>query len=130
MIKETCWAQLDSIDDEIHKTVRQHSRSAAESRAELSNAKNAVSELTERLDSIRQRASETEKAVKHVSKDVLLLDIAKRNITITITILKRLVMLINACEQLTELASSREYSKAASLISAIAELEFFFEPHK
>lgn len=122
--------RLVVVDDEIHRAVRVHARSAAESRAELAAARNAVTELTERLHAIRQRAGETEKAVKNVSKDVMMLDIAKRNITLTISTLKRLVMLVNACEQLTELASEREYSKTAGLVSAVAELEISFEPMK
>ena len=123
-------SQLASTDDSIARAVRGHTRAAAESRTELAAAKSAISDLGDRIASIRNRAEDTEKAVRTVSKDVMQLDLAKKNITATITTLKRLVMLVNACEQLTFLAGEREYTKTAALVSALKEQQGHFEPLK
>ena len=122
--------ELKKTEDSIYKSVRLHSRASAESRTDLASAKGAVNELADRVNSIRLRSEETEKAVKHVSKDVMLLDVAKKNITTTIITMKRLVMLVNACEQLTQLASEREYSKTSGLVDAVKELQSYFDPFK
>ena len=62
-----------------------------------------------------------------VCRDIKSLDIAKRNLTLTVTALKRLVMLITALEQLRSTAECRHYEQAASLIHAVEELSSHFQ---
>ena len=55
-------------------------------------SRKAVGELFERIKSMKKKAEECEQLVHSISKDIRSMDVAKRNLTSTITALKRLVM--------------------------------------
>lgn len=122
--------ELSSIDVELHSLVRQHALGVSRGHDDVEIAREAIRELKERATAIRSRAEESEKTVKSVSRDIMLLDTAKRNVELTVTTLKRLVMMVNACEQLVELAGSREYAQTPALIVSIKDLETTFEDIK
>ncbi|CAK0813866.1 unnamed protein product [Prorocentrum cordatum] len=77
-------------------------------------------------DSSIEPAEQSEELVSDVCRDIKSLDIAKRNLTLTVTALKRLVMLVTALEQLRTQASCRQYDEAAGLIHAVEELAGHF----
>jgi len=85
-----------------------------------------VRELFERISAIKAKAEQSEELVSDVCRDIKSLDIAKRNLTLTVTALKRLVMLVTALEQLRTQASCRQYDEAAGLIHAVEELAGHF----
>ena len=122
--------ELDALNDEIPDLIRGHARASMKGKDDLDLAREAIVELNSRVNSIKERAEESEKTVTAVSRDIMLLDTAKKNVTLTVSTLKRLVMMVNACEQLAELASSREYSRTPALIMSIKDLETAFDDIK
>ena len=123
-------SELARAEEEIHSLVQNHAIEAFRSQGDLAQAQDAIRELKDRSAAIRERAEESEKTVKSVSRDIMLLDTAKRNVELTVSTLKRLVMMVNACEQLVELAGSREYAQTPALIVSIKDLEGAFEEMK
>ena len=120
--------EMRCLDEEIFNVIRGHASAAKKGKGDLDLAREAIAELSTRVVSIRDRAEESERTVKTVSRDIMLLDTAKKNVGLTVTTLKRLVMMVNACEQLAELAGSREYAQTPALIMSIKDLESAFDP--
>lgn len=120
-------AQQKQIDEDIRHAVRRQAACGRRARADLDEAKSAVRELFERIKAIKGKAQQSETLVSDVCRDIKSLDIAKRNLTHTVTALKRLVMLVTALEQLRTLSSCRQYQEASRLIHAIEELAGHFQ---
>lgn len=57
--------------------------------------------------------------VTEISKDIQSLDFSKKNLTATITDLKRFQMLVNAVEQLSSATEGRQYRTAGNLLQVI-----------
>mmetsp|Transcript_53122 Transcript_53122/g.95309 ORF Transcript_53122/g.95309 Transcript_53122/m.95309 type:complete len:837 (-) Transcript_53122:74-2584(-) len=119
--------QQMQIEENIRASVRRQAATGRRARADLGDAKLAVRELFERIKAIKAKAEQSEELVSDVCRDIKSLDIAKRNLTLTVTSLKRLVMLVNALEQLRSLASLRKYEEASRLIHAVEELASHFQ---
>ena len=122
--------RLTRLDSEIYSAVRENANAALHGISEITNLNEAIGDLSTRVVSIRERAEESEKIVKTVSRDIVFLDTAKRNVSLTINTLKRMVMMVNACEQLAELAGAREYAQTSALVCSIRDLEKSFDDIK
>lgn len=118
--------QQRQIDEGIRLAVRRQAANGRQARADLGDAKAAVRELFERIKAIKAKAEQSEELVSDVCRDIKSLDIAKRNLTLTVTALKRLVMLVTALEQLRAKSASRHYEEASRLIHAVEELAGHF----
>lgn len=92
--------KLEVLDDRIAAALQRHSETASSTRKHVQDARASVSELQSRLLQIRSKASESERAVLDITKDLKRLDCAKRQLQRTITTLKRLHMLVHAVDQL------------------------------
>jgi tetrahydromethanopterin S-methyltransferase subunit G len=123
-------AEIATLEDEIYASMGHHAFVAAKSGAEIQSVRDSLTELSSRINSIRDRSEESERIVKTVSRDIVFLDTAKKNVGLTINTLKKLVMMVNACEQLAELAGSREYNQTPALIISIRDLESSLEEIK
>lgn len=120
-------AQQHEIEEGIKGAVRRQAAFGRRARADLGDAKLAVRELFERIKAIKSKAEQSEDLVSDVCRDIKSLDVAKRNLTLTVTALKRLVMLVTALEQLRSTAECRHYEQASSLIHAVEELSGHFQ---
>lgn len=114
-------------DEDIRLAIRRQAATGRRARADLDEAKSAVRELFERIKGIKAKAEQSEELVSDVCRDIKSLDIAKRNLTLTVTALKRLVMLVTALEQLKTFGSCRRYEEASRLIHAVDELSGHFQ---
>lgn len=119
--------QQQQTDEEIRHAIRRQAAFGRRTRGDLDEAKKAVRELFERIQGIKSKAEQSEVLVRDVCRDIKSLDIAKRNLTHTITSLKRLVMLVTALEQLRTLAADRQYKEASNLLQAIENLAVHFQ---
>jgi vacuolar protein sorting-associated protein 53 len=97
-------------------------------RMQLAKAELAV--LFRKIESVRTRAFETEQTITSMTADIKRLDGTKRNLTLSMTALKRLQMLTTAYEQLRGLAKSRQYKECASLLSAVLQLMRHFNSYR
>ncbi|KAI9260205.1 Vps53-like protein [Sporodiniella umbellata] len=68
--------------------------------------------------------------VQEITRDVKSLDYAKRHLTHTVTLLKRLQMLVTAVNQLEEMSKNKEYRESAQLLQAVFQLMQHFKQYK
>jgi len=100
-VAEALDSHLTSLDDEISSLVITQSATNADSLKRISAAKADLAELFENIDTVRARAMRTEEAITAMTADIKKLDSTKRNLTLSMTMLKRLQML-SACFLLPE----------------------------
>ena len=110
------------VDDEILTAVRSQSTGGARAKADLDQAKDAILELSGRIQDIKSKAAQSEHMVQEICRDIKRLDFAKKHLTSTITALRRLSMLVTAVEQLETLSMRRQYRDSANLLEAVDEL--------
>ena len=122
--------KIAALDAEIMTTVRLQTTGAGSARLELESGKAAIQQLFLRVQEVRRKADASEQMVHEICTDIKSLDYAKRNLTHTITALRRLQMLAAAVEQLRSLCSQRLYRECAHLLLAVAELQAHFEPFR
>ena len=120
-------ARIRTVDRDILSAVRAQSSRGSQAREELTEAMKAVQELATKVRDIKRKASTSESMVQEICRDIRKLDNAKRNLTNTITTLRRLGMLLSATEQLESLAEKRSYVEAANLLGAVTQLAVHFE---
>ena len=118
------------LDHEIAAQVQQQSTSDGDSVKRIQAAKVDLAELFQKVEGVRQRAIETEEAITEMTADIKRLDNTKKNLTLSMTALKRLQMLTTAYEQLRGLSSSRQYRECAQLLQAVIQLMAHFKSYR
>jgi vacuolar protein sorting-associated protein 53 len=73
---------------------------------------------------------QTEQSIADMTADIKKLDNTKRNLTLSMTALKRLQMLTTAYEQLRGLARARQYRECAQLLQAVMQLVQHFKSYR
>ncbi|KAJ8601265.1 hypothetical protein CTAYLR_003283 [Chrysophaeum taylorii] len=121
-------SQITKLDDEISKAVHAQAEAGARASRDIGDARQAMTELHQKIGEIKQKADESEGIVREICSDIKSLDCAKRNLVTTITALKRTNMLTTAVAQLRAVGS-KQYSEAANLLDAIAGILSYFEPY-
>jgi hypothetical protein len=99
-IQEAVSERMDRLDDRISGALQRQSETAEATQRHVQDAKASVVSLEQRIRQVQSKASQSENAVREITKDMKRLDCAKRHLQRTITTLKRLHMLIHAVEQL------------------------------
>ena len=110
--------------------MQQQSSSDVDSVRRIKAAKADLADLFQKVEGVRQRAIETEEAITEMTADIKRLDNTKKNLTLSMTALKRLQMLTTAYEQLRELSSSRQYRECAQLLQAVIQLMAHFKSYR
>ena len=118
------------LDHEIAAQVQQQSTSDGDSVKRIQAAKADLAKLFQKVEGVRQRAIETEEAITEMTADIKRLDNTKKNLTLSMTALKRLQMLTTAYEQLRGLSSSRQYRECAQLLQAVIQLMAHFKSYR
>ena len=122
--------KMHTLDVQILQAVESQSSAGSAAQQDLEVANANVAQLTAHLSLIRSKALDTERAVRDICSDIQTLDNAKRNLTTTITTLRRLSMLENAVNQLSVLTEVRGYREAAKLLEATSQLAASFDSYK
>lgn len=110
--------------------MQQQSSSDVDSVKRIHAAKADLAELFQKVEGVRHRAIETEEAITEMTADIKRLDNTKKNLTLSMTALKRLQMLTTAYEQLRGLSSSRQYRECAQLLQAVIQLMAHFKSYR
>ncbi|CCF41529.1 hypothetical protein CH063_11780, partial [Colletotrichum higginsianum] len=84
----------------------------------MQSAQAELAQLFRKIETVRSRAIQTEQNITSMTADIKRLDGTKRNLTLSMTALKRLQMLTTAYDQLRALAKSRQYRDCAGLLQA------------
>ncbi|KAK8075839.1 Vps53-like protein [Apiospora hydei] len=78
----------------------------------MQSAQAELAGLFRKIETVRSRAIQTEQNITSMTADIKRLDGTKRNLTLSMTALKRLQMLTTAYEQLRGLAKTRQYRES------------------
>lgn len=123
-------AYQKDLDHEISSHVELQSTSDASSVKRIQEAKVDLAELFEKVEGVRRRAIETEEAITEMTADIKRLDNTKKNLTLSMTALKRLQMLTTAYDQLRDLSAARQYRECAQLLQAVIQLMAHFKSYR
>uniref|UniRef100_L2G561 Garp complex subunit vps53 n=1 Tax=Colletotrichum fructicola (strain Nara gc5) TaxID=1213859 RepID=L2G561_COLFN len=93
----------------------------------MQSAQAELAQLFRKIETVRSRAIQTEQNITSMTADIKRLDGTKRNLTLSMTALKRLQMLTTAYEPLRGLAQTRQY---ASLLQAVLQLMKHFNSYR
>ncbi|KAG8214105.1 Vps53-like protein [Butyriboletus roseoflavus] len=88
-----------------------------------------ISDLLGQMSRIREKASESEAVVRNITKDIQALDLAKKNLILSMTTLKRLQMLVNALTQLEDQVKEKRYAEVAHSLAAVKQLSATFKSY-
>jgi len=120
----------DNLDDEIATVVALQSASDEDSVQRIQAAKAELADLFTKIESVRERAMQTEQTITDMTADIKRLDGTKKNLTLSMTALKRLQMLTTAYEQLRSLSKARQYRECAQLLQAVIQLVAHFKTYR
>jgi hypothetical protein len=126
----TLGAYQDDLDEDMAALVAAQTASDADSVQRIQDAKAELADLFRKIENVRERAMQTEQTITDMTADIKRLDNTKRNLTLSMTALKRLQMLTTAYEQLRGLSKSRQYRECASLLQAVLQLVAHFKSYR
>ncbi|KAI4124282.1 MAG: hypothetical protein LQ347_005791, partial [Umbilicaria vellea] len=118
------------LDNEITDVLSRQSISDVDSIQRIQSAKLELADLFQKIEGVRERALQTEQAITEMTADIKRLDNTKRNLTLSMTALKRLQMLTTAYEQLRGLSNARQYRECAQLLQAVIQLMAHFKSYR
>ncbi|KAF9227157.1 hypothetical protein BS17DRAFT_449775 [Gyrodon lividus] len=116
--------ELQAEIDVLHEELR---RDQDPTRMQL--IQEMISDLLGQMSRIREKASESEAVVRNITKDIQVLDLAKHNITLSMTTLKRLQMLVNALTQLEDQVKEKRYAEVANSLAAVKQISSSFKSY-
>ncbi|ORX65032.1 hypothetical protein K493DRAFT_232156 [Basidiobolus meristosporus CBS 931.73] len=122
--------RIRKIDHQLKVLLRSQTEADDETARELEATKKTMEELFNKITLIKQKAKDSENIVQDITKDIKSLDYAKRNLTTTITALRRLQMLVTAVDQLKLFAHERQYKEAGQILQAVLQLQSHFESYQ
>lgn len=131
-IRDAISERMNRLDDRISNALQRQSESAEATQKHVQDAKVNVASLEKRISQVQTKASQSEKTVREITKDMKRLDCAKRHLQRTITTLKRLHMLIHAVEGLRQaclLQPHPDYKSASHLVDATRLLLKHFDAY-
>ncbi|KAI9840152.1 MAG: Vacuolar protein sorting-associated protein 53 [Thelocarpon superellum] len=120
----------DELDHDIATLVATQSDKDMASVRRIQEAKADLADLFRKIEDVRERAIQTERAITEMTADIKRLDGTKRNLTLSMTALKRLQMLTTAYEQLRGLSKTRQYRECAQLLQAVIQLMAHFKSYR
>lgn len=132
-VRQTCnvlEAYEDELDEEIGLLEEEQDRANADCLARMEASKAELSALLMQIEDVQQRALQTERNITEMTADIKRLDNTKKNLTLSMTALKRLQMLTTAYEQLKGLVKSRQYRECAQLLQAVIQLMAHFKSYR
>ncbi|OJT15430.1 Vacuolar protein sorting-associated protein 53 -like protein [Trametes pubescens] len=113
-------SEIDSLREELR-------RDQDPSRMQL--IQEMISDLLGQMSRIREKATESEAVVRNITKEIQVLDLAKKNLILSMTTLKRLQMLVNVLGQLEDQIQERKYHDIVQSLAAVKQISASFKPY-
>ncbi|TFK21105.1 hypothetical protein FA15DRAFT_672889 [Coprinopsis marcescibilis] len=135
---ESSLGKLEEVNAQLMETQAKLKEEVADLQAELRRNQDPermtiiqemISDLLGQMSRIREKATESEAVVRNITKDIQVLDLAKKNLILSMTMLKRLQMLVNALTQLEDFIKERRYSEVSQTLSAVKQLSASFKTY-
>ncbi|PTB68873.1 golgi-associated retrograde protein complex component [Trichoderma citrinoviride] len=120
----------DDLEYEINTLESAQAYEPDSSLERMRSAQTELAQLFRKIETVRSRAIETEQNITSMTADIKRLDGTKKNLTLSMTALKRLQMLTTAYEQLRGLAKTRQYRECAGLLQAVLQLMKHFNSYR
>lgn len=120
----------NDLDSEISSLVASQTATDNDSVKRIQEAKTELTELFAKIGDVQERALQTERSITDMTADIKRLDSTKKNLTLSMTALKRLQMLTTAYEQLRDLSKSRQYRECSHLLEAVIQLMAHFRSYR
>ena len=121
--------KTQSLDEEIRSVIRTQTETTSDGNAALGEAENAIETLFVRILDIKEKADQSERMVKEITRDIKKLDNAKRNLTTAITTLNHLQMLVSGIDSLQHLSRKRQYGEVASLLEGLLDVLVYLDKY-
>ncbi|KAI1717145.1 vacuolar protein sorting-associated protein 53 like protein [Ditylenchus destructor] len=92
--------EIAELDDELGDLVEVHGQAGVDGHNALLQAQTSIAELEQRIRLIKGKTHQSESSVHEMTKDIKQLDVAKRNLTASITTLHHLHLLLTGVNSL------------------------------
>lgn len=92
--------KIRNLDQDIRRVVRGQSDVESEGRKALEEVRSVISILTSNICEMKEQAKKSEQMVNEITADIKQLDNAKRNLTLSITMLNNLHILVEGVDKL------------------------------
>lgn len=122
--------EIRNLDKQIREVVHGEAGVGYEGEVALGEAKDAINQLFSRIKDIKEKAETSEHMVKAITRDIKQLDIAKTNLTFSITTLENLSMLVCSIEDLSQSIAQRKYSEVEKILERIGCVSDTFQLFK
>lgn len=120
-----------SLDEEIvQRTDKYNEYLASGDRFQVSEAREKLGELLSGIGANKELSKKTQDVITNMTSSIQKLDEGKKNLVMTMTVLRRLQMLTTAFEQLEVYSREKHYSESVQLLSAVLELLDHFKTYK
>jgi vacuolar protein sorting-associated protein 53 len=129
-VSRTLQSRQHELATEVLRKEAQQAYQPNSSLERMQSAQAELAQLFRKIETVRSRAVETEQNITSMTADIKRLDNTKRNLTLSMTALKRLQMLTTAYEQLRGLARTRQYRECAGLLQAVIQLMKHFNSYR
>ncbi|KAF4469989.1 subunit of VP52-54 complex [Fusarium albosuccineum] len=129
-VSKTLQSHQNALSNEIATLETEQAYGPDSSLERMQSAQAELAQLFRKIETVRSRAIETEQNITSMTADIKRLDGTKRNLTLSMTALKRLQMLTTAYEQLRGLAKTRQYRECAGLLQAVLQLMKHFNSYR
>ncbi|KAG5980317.1 hypothetical protein E4U55_004165 [Claviceps digitariae] len=129
-VSQTLRAHNNVLSSEINSLELEQAYKPDSSLERMQSAQSELAQLFRKIETVRSRAIETEQNITSMTAEIKRLDGTKRNLTLSMTALKRLQMLTTAYEQLRGLAKTRQYRECAGLLQAVIQLMKHFNSYR
>jgi vacuolar protein sorting-associated protein 53 len=129
-VSQTLRHRQRDLSEEIDNLEAEQAYRPNSSLERMQSAQAELAQLFRKIETVRSRAIETEQNITSMTADIKRLDGTKRNLTLSMTALKRLQMLTTAYEQLRALSKTRQYRECAGLLQAVIQLMKHFNSYR
>lgn len=120
-----------SLDTEIANNEAEFARYAESSgRFNPALATQELEAIITEIEANKELSLNTQNVITSMTSGIKRLDDAKKNLVLTMTVLKRVQMMLTAYEQLDALVDERRYTEALPLLGAVYELVDHFKSYK
>lgn len=129
-------SSLDNIDDVLLYIQKHKQQLALDIQKETANYQHPINPqddihtLTLTFGEIRDKSADTQAKILAMTSSIQRLDIVKKNLVLSMKVLKRLQMLVNAYNSLNEVVNTRDYKQIATYLGVVRELLVFFKPYR
>uniref|UniRef100_A0AC35TLR8 Vacuolar protein sorting-associated protein 53 homolog n=1 Tax=Rhabditophanes sp. KR3021 TaxID=114890 RepID=A0AC35TLR8_9BILA len=121
--------EIDDIDGELAELVESHGQIELDGNDSLIQIQTAMMELERKIRSIRSKTQSSELSVHEMTRDIKQLDVAKRNLTTSITTLHHLEILLSGVNSLSIWIPQKKYSDIASQLPAVLNVLEIFDDY-